>query len=175
MTSRWKTDRRSVTGYDFVVQNRVLSRIGARLLWNYDIRHLRQAIAAQDPAALTLDIPCGGGVAVRDNPRHVAADVSRTMLGRARRKTSALVQADIYALPFPSGLFDACVTYNGLHCLPTRPPRSANWPASSAPAGRSAAPPSSATPAAAPTPSTPSCAAGASSARPAPPPTSAPG
>ncbi|TYC15479.1 class I SAM-dependent methyltransferase [Actinomadura syzygii] len=82
------------------------------------MRHLHQAIAAQDPAALTLDIPCGGGVAVRDNPRHIAADLSRTMLDRARRKTSALVQADIYALPFPSETFDACVTYNGLHCLP---------------------------------------------------------
>ncbi|MFC4054455.1 class I SAM-dependent methyltransferase [Actinomadura syzygii] len=118
MPSRWRTDRRSATGYDRVVQNPLLARLGARLLWNYDIRHLHQAIAAQDPAALTLDIPCGGGVAVRDNPRHIAADLSRTMLDRARRKTSALVQADIYALPFPSETFDACVTYNGLHCLP---------------------------------------------------------
>nr|WP_244984775.1 class I SAM-dependent methyltransferase [Actinomadura citrea] len=75
------------------------------------------AIAAQDPSALTLDIPCGGGLAVRDNPRHVAADLSHTMLKRARRKTTTLVQADIYNLPFPTSTFDRCLTYNGLHCL----------------------------------------------------------
>ncbi|WP_207945660.1 class I SAM-dependent methyltransferase, partial [Actinomadura sp. 7K534] len=27
------------------------------------------------------------------------------------------LQADIYALPFAPSTFDACVTYNGLHCL----------------------------------------------------------
>ncbi|MCP9981572.1 class I SAM-dependent methyltransferase [Actinomadura madurae] len=92
--------------------------MGARVLWNYDIDHLHTSIAAQDPSALTLDIPCGGGIAVTDNPRHVAADLSRTMLTRARRKTTTLLQTDIYALPFRDQTFDACVTYNGLHCLP---------------------------------------------------------
>ncbi|TMQ90467.1 class I SAM-dependent methyltransferase [Actinomadura soli] len=116
--ARWKTGRLSVTLYDFFVQNRVLARPAARLLWDYDIRHLHQAIAAQDPSALTLDIPCGGGIAVRDNPRHVGVDLSWTMLTRARRKTKTLLQADIYALPFPDSIFDLCVTYNGLHCLP---------------------------------------------------------
>ncbi|MFI0486500.1 class I SAM-dependent methyltransferase [Actinomadura sp. 9N215] len=119
---RWKTGHLSVTGYDYAVQNPVLGRIAARLLWNYDIRHLHQAIAAQDPSALTLDIPCGGGIAVRDNPRHVGVDLSRTMLNRARRKTKTLLQADIYALPFPTSTFDLCVTYNGLHCLPDPAP-----------------------------------------------------
>lgn len=118
MTSRWQTGSLSITGYDFVVQNRFLAGPAARLLWNYDIRHLHQAIAAQDPSALTLDIPCGGGIAVTDNPRHVGVDLSRTMLDRARRKTKTLLQADIYALPFPDSTFDLCVTYNGLHCLP---------------------------------------------------------
>lgn len=115
---RWKTDRLQATFYDFAVQNPVLSRIGARVLWNYDLRHLHQSIAAQDPTATTLDIPCGGGLAVTDNPRHVAADLSGTMLARARRKTNTLLQADIHALPFPPATFDLCLTYNGLHCLP---------------------------------------------------------
>ncbi|GAA2258078.1 class I SAM-dependent methyltransferase [Actinomadura luteofluorescens] len=113
----WKTAPLLATLYDFAVQNRALSRLGARVLWNYDITHLHELIAAQDPAALTLDIPCGGGLAIRDNPRHVAADLSGTMLKRARRKTTTLVQADIYNLPFPTDTFDACLTYNGLHCL----------------------------------------------------------
>jgi ubiquinone/menaquinone biosynthesis C-methylase UbiE len=114
----WKTASFTAFWYDFAVQNRVLSRLGARVLWNYDIDHLRSSIAAQDPSALTLDIPCGGGIAVTGNPRHVAADLSRTMLDRARRKTTTLLQTDIYALPFKDQTFDACVTYNGLHCLP---------------------------------------------------------
>jgi len=113
----WKTAPLLATLYDVAVQNRPLSRLGARALWNYDITHLHTAIAAQDPSALTLDIPCGGGLAVRDNPRHVAADLSHTMLKRARRKTTTLVQADIYNLPFPTSTFDRCLTYNGLHCL----------------------------------------------------------
>ncbi|MFI0412182.1 class I SAM-dependent methyltransferase [Actinomadura sp. 3N508] len=116
--THWKTARLTVAAYDYGVQNPFISRAAARLLWSYDIRHLHQAIAAQDPDALTLDIPCGGGIAVRDNPRHIAVDLSRTMLTRARRKTTNLLQADIYALPFPDATFDACVTYNGLHCLP---------------------------------------------------------
>ncbi|TDD27778.1 class I SAM-dependent methyltransferase [Actinomadura sp. KC06] len=118
LRDRWKTDRFSAALYDFAVQNRPLSRLGARVLWNYDITHLRQSIAAAPADALTLDIPCGGGLAVRDNPRHVAADLSWTMLTRARRKTKTLLQADIYALPFADSTFDLCLTYNGLHCLP---------------------------------------------------------
>jgi ubiquinone/menaquinone biosynthesis C-methylase UbiE len=121
LRERWKTERLEASVYDYAVQNPFLSRLGARVLWNYDITHLRQNIAAQDPTALTLDIPCGGGLAVGDNPRHIAADLSWTMLTRARRKTSTLLQADIYALPFPDATFDACVTYNGLHCLPDPP------------------------------------------------------
>ncbi|WP_207945943.1 class I SAM-dependent methyltransferase, partial [Actinomadura sp. 7K534] len=78
---------RIATLYDIAVQNPALSRLGARALWSYDINHLRRLIAAQDPTALTLDIPCGGGIAAGDNPRHVAADLSRTMLKRARRRT----------------------------------------------------------------------------------------
>jgi ubiquinone/menaquinone biosynthesis C-methylase UbiE len=112
----WKTAATLSTLYDYAVQNRALSSLGARVLWNYDIANLHRAIAAQDPTALTLDIPCGGGMAAR-GPRHVAADLSTTMLHRARRRTNTLVQADIYALPFHSDTFDACVTYNGLHCL----------------------------------------------------------
>ncbi|MFF4236296.1 class I SAM-dependent methyltransferase [Actinomadura geliboluensis] len=112
----WKTATALSTLYDYAVQNRALSRLGARILWNYDIANLHRAISTQDPTALTLDIPCGGGMAVR-GPRHVAADLSATMLHRARRKTNTLVQTNIYALPFHPATFDACVTYNGLHCL----------------------------------------------------------
>lgn len=117
----WQTATTLSTLYDKAVQSRTLAPLGARALWNYDIENLRGAIAAQDPNALTLDIPCGGGLAVDDNPRHVAADISRPMLTRARRRTNTLLQTDIYALPFAPATFDACVTYNGLHCLDDPP------------------------------------------------------
>lgn len=113
----WQTATVISTLYDRAVQNRALAPLGARILWNYDITNLRTAIAAQDPTALTLDIPCGGGLSVDDNPHHVAADISRPMLTRARRKTTTLLQTNIYALPFAPATFEACVTYNGLHCL----------------------------------------------------------
>ncbi|MFA1546492.1 class I SAM-dependent methyltransferase [Actinomadura chokoriensis] len=112
----WKTSALLSTLYDHAVQNRALSSLGARVLWNYDIDHLRSTIATQDPHALTLDIPCGGGIAIHGT-RHVAADLSQIMLRRARRRTATLLQADLYALPFPTSTFDACLTYNGLHCL----------------------------------------------------------
>lgn len=117
----WQTATVISTLYDRAVQSRTLAPMGARALWNYDMTNLRRAIAAQDPNALTLDIPCGGGLAVDDNPHHVAADISRPMLTRARRKTNTLLQTNIYALPFAPATFEACVTYNGLHCL-TDPP-----------------------------------------------------
>lgn len=117
----WKTASLTAALYDYAVQNRALSSIAARVLWNYDITNLRKSIAAQDPTALTLDIPCGGGLAITSNPRHVAADLSPTMLKRARRKTRTLLQADIYALPFGDATFDVCLTYNGLHCLDDPP------------------------------------------------------
>ena len=117
----WKTAPLLATLYDVAVQNRALSHLGARVLWNYDIGHLHELVAAQDPSALTLDIPCGGGLAMNNNPRHVAADLSTTMLKRARRKTTTLVQADIYNLPFPTDTFDVCLSYNGLHCLQDPP------------------------------------------------------
>ncbi|TDD67561.1 class I SAM-dependent methyltransferase [Actinomadura rubrisoli] len=120
---RWKSDRVQAAIYDFAVNDPTISRLGARLLWGYDIRHLWRSIGALEDNT-TLDIPCGGGIAIRGNPRHVAADLSRTMLHRTRRKRAPLVplvplvQADINNLPFLSSTFDTCVTYNGLHCLP---------------------------------------------------------
>ncbi|WP_131737243.1 class I SAM-dependent methyltransferase [Actinomadura roseirufa] len=114
---RWRTNRLQAAGYDRAVQSRTLSRLLARALWSYDISHLWRSIDEIGDGTV-LDVPCGGGIAVRGNPRHVAADLSPTMLDRARRKGAALVQADIAALPFAPATFDTCVTYNGLHCLP---------------------------------------------------------
>ncbi|WP_328601316.1 class I SAM-dependent methyltransferase [Actinomadura physcomitrii] len=56
---------------------------------------------------------------VRPRGHHVSADLSASMLHRARRRGARTpVQADITNLPFPPATFDTCLTYNGLHCLP---------------------------------------------------------
>ncbi len=78
-----------------------------------------------------LDVPCGGGVALRglrpgQGVRYVAADISRTMLDRTmaaatRRQVAAQVEpvlADVGALPFADAEFDLVVSFTGLHCFP---------------------------------------------------------
>jgi ubiquinone/menaquinone biosynthesis C-methylase UbiE len=113
-------------------------RVGARLLWGYDVDRAWAEIGeiAHAPAgSVVLDMPSGGGIALRglrpgQQIRYVAADISPVMLARARDRVHerargrrvdrdlGLVQADIAALPFPDQAFDLCLSYNGLHCLP---------------------------------------------------------
>ncbi|WP_433330655.1 class I SAM-dependent methyltransferase [Spirillospora sp. CA-294931] len=125
--TRWKTERLQASAYDFAVNHRAIAKPLARLLWSYDIDELWRSIAQIPPDATILDVPCGGGLTFKTlrAPKHyVAADLSPTMLARARKNahrhnaTVTLVQADITKLPFPDATFDTCVTYNGLHCLP---------------------------------------------------------
>ena len=119
--------------YDFGVEREWLARPFGRLLWGADVRHLYDTIRALGdlPAGSSvLDVPCGGGVALRGlapgrGLRYVAADISPDMLGRTRRRAARLgladvsaVQADIARLPFADGEFDVCVSFNGLHCVP---------------------------------------------------------
>lgn len=77
-----------------------------------------------------LDVPCGGGVTLRrlrpgQQLRYVAADISPTMLRRARRHlcpessaTVEFVESDITHMPFGDSEFDLAVCFSGLHCLP---------------------------------------------------------
>ncbi|MDQ3573049.1 MAG: class I SAM-dependent methyltransferase [Actinomycetota bacterium] len=78
-----------------------------------------------------LDVPCGGGVALRgvkpgQGLRYVAADIAPPMLERTQRQAERLGltdqvetrAADIGALPFADGEFDLVVSFTGLHCVP---------------------------------------------------------
>ncbi|HEV7651294.1 MAG TPA: class I SAM-dependent methyltransferase [Actinophytocola sp.] len=130
--TRW-TDRLGRLGgavYDAGVEREWLARPAGRLLWGTDTRLLYAAIRAigdlPDGAAV-LDVPCGGGVALRGvvpGLRYVGADISPGMLARARRESVRcgveveLIAADAARLPFAGGEFDLCVSFNGLHCLP---------------------------------------------------------
>lgn len=133
--TRWTDTVGRVGGavYDFGVEREWLARPAGRLLWGTDTSLLYASIGSirdlPDGAAV-LDVPCGGGVALRGlapGIRYVAADISPDMLERTRRRAVPLeldietVEADVTALPFADGEFDLCVTFNGLHCLPDPP------------------------------------------------------
>jgi SAM-dependent methyltransferase len=78
-----------------------------------------------------LDIPVGGGVALRglkpgQGIRYVAGDISPEMLERTERAARAhgvadqveLREADVERLPFDDGEFDVVLSFAGLHCFP---------------------------------------------------------
>jgi SAM-dependent methyltransferase len=119
--------------YDFAVEHEWLARPAGLALWGTDTRTFYDSfrtIGELPDGASVLDIPCGGGVALRglrpgQSVRYVAADISRDMLARARARAAALgrndiefVEADIERMPFDDNEFDLCVSFNGLHCLP---------------------------------------------------------
>jgi SAM-dependent methyltransferase len=133
--SRW-TDLAGRLGgavYDFGVEREWLARPAGLLLWGTDTRRLYVTIRATrelPDGSAVLDVPCGGGVAlrgVRPGIRYTGVDVSPAMLERTRRRARRhdlavrLVEADVARLPFADGEFDLCVTFNGLHCLPDPP------------------------------------------------------
>jgi ubiquinone/menaquinone biosynthesis C-methylase UbiE len=120
--------------YDAGVKHDRVAMVGAWAMWGADMRRIFADVArlADSPAGTSvLDIPCGGGFALRGlRPglpvRYVAADISPYMVKRAREEARRLqapdgiefVEADVTALQFDDASFDLCVTYNGLHCLP---------------------------------------------------------
>ena len=119
--------------YDYVVEREWLARPGGLALWGTDTTLLFdsiQLVGDLPDGSAVLDVPCGGGVALRglradQQVRYVAADISVDMLARARRQASAMgrddiefTEADIERLPFGNGEFDLCMCFNGLHCLP---------------------------------------------------------
>lgn len=128
----WATGRLPATVYDVGVQHEWLARPAGALLWGTDTRELFATIrtlGALPAGTAVLDVPCGGGLALRglrrdQDVRYVAADISPAMLDRTRRQARRLgvdvelVEADIARLPFADNEFDLCVSFNGLHCMP---------------------------------------------------------
>jgi SAM-dependent methyltransferase len=130
---RTVVDRFNVAAYDFGVEHEWVARPFGLAVWGTDTRMFYDSLSVlgqlADGAAV-LDVPCGGGVALRglrsgQRLRYVAADISTDMLARARRRATGLgldgiefAEVDIERMPFADNEFDMCVSFNGLHCLP---------------------------------------------------------
>jgi ubiquinone/menaquinone biosynthesis C-methylase UbiE len=130
----WSEDPLWATFYDWSVEHPRAGGVFWRLGIGSDLRRLYDAaaeIGRQPVGSAILDIPCGGGVALRglrpgQEVRYVAADISSTMLDKtmaAARERGVDDQvepriADVGALPFDDGEFDLVVSFTGLHCFP---------------------------------------------------------
>lgn len=130
----WHEDPLWATFYDWTVEH---GRLGGAL-WRIGIGsdlgllyEAAQEIGRQPAGARILDVPCGGGVALRglkpgQGVSYVAADIAREMLERTmeaalERDVADQVEvrvADVATLPFADGEFDLVVSFTGLHCFP---------------------------------------------------------
>jgi SAM-dependent methyltransferase len=119
--------------YDAYIERERISRPVGKLIWGIDTRPFYASfkVIGEVPAGATiLDVPCGGGVALRaltpeQDVRYVAADLAVPMLARVRRRVATrglhqvdVVAADMCALPFENAMADLCLSYSGLHCVP---------------------------------------------------------
>jgi ubiquinone/menaquinone biosynthesis C-methylase UbiE len=132
MTSAWRGNHPWAVVYDYIVDHSSVGRVLWKVGMNSDITKLYAAadeIGTLPDGAALLDIPCGGGVALRgvrpgQDLRYVAADISPDMLERTREEaerrgvTVELEQADVGALPFEDQTFDMVVAFTSLHCFP---------------------------------------------------------
>jgi SAM-dependent methyltransferase len=130
----WHEDPLWASFYDWTVEHERVGGALWRLGIGSDLRLLYDAaeeIGRQPPASRILDVPCGGGVALRglrpdQHVTYVAVDIAREMLERtmdAARERGVASQvevrvADVATLPFADGDFDLVVSFTGLHCFP---------------------------------------------------------
>jgi len=133
VSQRWKSHPWAAL-YDFVVEREQLAGPLGRVFFGTDMSRLYEAatraIGEVADGSGILDVPCGGGVALRGldpgrTVRYVAADIAPAMLERTAREAAGrglgqveLVEADIEALPFADGEFELCLSFTGLHCVP---------------------------------------------------------
>ncbi|MCW2796743.1 class I SAM-dependent methyltransferase [Nocardioides sp.] len=130
----WGSDPLWGKFYDWTVEH---PRVGGAL-WRIgvqsDLRLLYETaeeIGRQPPGSRILDVPCGGGVALRglrpeQRVEYVAADISQAMLDRTMEAARARqvadqvtpVIADVGDLPLDDGDADLVVSCTGLHCFP---------------------------------------------------------
>lgn len=130
----WGDDPLWASVYDWIVQHEQVGGLFWRLMMGSDLRLLYDATTAigRLPAgSRVLDVPTGGGVALRglrpgQDLEYVGVDIAATMLTRTRAAAEArgvgdqlrTMTADVESLPFADASFDLVVCFTGLHCFP---------------------------------------------------------
>ena len=118
--------------YDFYIERPFLARLILGAMWGVDPRPFYRSLASVSElpdGATVLDVPCGGGVALRglrpgQRVHWVGVDIEPAMLARARRRAARhpsadiqFVEGDMYRLALEDFTADLCLSYGGLHCL----------------------------------------------------------
>lgn len=130
----WSDDPLWASVYDWTVEHPRLGGAAWAVGLQSDLRRLYAAadeIGTLPAGSRVLDVPCGGGVALRglrpgQEIEYVAGDIAQSMLDRtmdAARKRGVADQvdpqiADVEDLPFAADTFDLVVSFTGLHCFP---------------------------------------------------------
>ncbi len=117
--------------YSAYMERPRLSRAIGRIIWGGDSGRYYEgmnAVAEVPDGGTVVDCPCGAGPAFRAVPRngsirYVAADLSPSMLRRARKRARLrdltgieIVEADATALALPTDSADLFLSFWGLHC-----------------------------------------------------------
>ena len=132
VSETWRLDHPWASLYAFGIARPALAGAVGRIGFGTGFRGLYAAIEsiASVPAGGTvLDVPCGGGVALRGirpgaEVRYLAVDISSAMLRRTERVARHLrvtvetLAADVARLPLDDRSVDLCLSLTGLHCFP---------------------------------------------------------
>lgn len=119
--------------YDYYIERPRLARLILGAMWGVDPRPFYRSLAAvaEAPEGTTiLDVPCGGGIALRglrpaQRVSWIGVDIEPAMLRRAQKRAARFttiqtrfIEGDMTALPLEDGVADLCLSYGGLHCVP---------------------------------------------------------
>lgn len=121
--------------YPYAVDRPLIAAPVARVVFGTDLRRFHaaaDAIGDVPAGGRVLDVPSGGGVALRglrpgQGVDYLAVDISPAMLERTRRAAAArgvadqvtTLEADVADLPLPDGHADLVISLTGLHCFPS--------------------------------------------------------
>jgi SAM-dependent methyltransferase len=118
--------------YSTYMERPRLSRLVGAIVFGGDSKayyESMRAVAEVEGGGTVVDCPCGAGPALRElrpgrEVRYVAADLSPSMLRRARKRAAdrglaavEFVEADATAIPLPDATADLFLSYWGLHCF----------------------------------------------------------
>jgi len=132
-SSTWRRDHPWAKVYDLITDNSLVGGLLWRVGMSSDLGLLHRTAAREferlAEGDAVLDVPCGGGVVLRDLPRdrtlrYLAADISPAMLERTRDEADRLgveietADADVQELAFEDASFDLILTFTSLHCFP---------------------------------------------------------